>query len=171
MARTTGILLILVSLSLGGLQLVFTVGKHLARQHARKVQRLRTREAFKLEHLSFDAEKYAAMDLEEVGNGVLEFEYQGYKYDAFEVTRVGSTVKLLVIKDHLDTWLHKIYKPVKRYLRNKSTQFRYSIFNFYFTSLAQPLLDMMREAEIQFKTWSSSYFSLTLEVDFPPPRN
>jgi len=167
MSKIAGILLILFSFSLGGVQVIFTAGKFLARQRALHVRQVKTQEAFR--RLTIDARTFGAIEKEEVGNGVSEFEYKGHRYDVFDISFEGDAVHLLVMEDDLDTAVHRFYKMAMRYLRKKSEDVKYSVFNFYFSLISQPVSMVEQSREIGYKTFLAGYFLLNIDVDFPPP--
>ncbi|MEZ4722984.1 MAG: hypothetical protein R2813_14005 [Flavobacteriales bacterium] len=132
MSKLASILLIVLTFSLGGVQTIIRIGQEMAQQRAIKFQRYRGEMRSTLDAMTFTAKEFSQMSIEEVGHGVIEFELNGFKYDAFEVIESDGFVKLLVKKDNLDTALSRVSKYSKRLLRDGASIVKAQLFNFYF---------------------------------------
>lgn len=168
-SKIAGILLFVFSLSLGGIQLFLTTGKHMARQRAMKFQRLRNEDKSSLQTLTFTTESFSQMQIEEVGHGVIEFEYQGHKYDAFEVIESDGMVVLLVKRDDLDTLVSHALKKFKRFARAKGQQVKSALFNFYFGPAVLKAKEIIPNSIIMLSATESHYASVTGAIHSPPP--
>lgn len=141
----------------------------MARQRAMKFQRLRNEDKSSLQSLTFTAESFSQMPIEEVGHGVIEFEYQGHKYDAFEVIESNGMVVLLVKRDDLDTIVSHAFKKFKRFTRAKGQEVKNSLFNFYFGPAVLKANEIIPNSTIMLSATMSHYLSVTGAIHSPPP--
>lgn len=169
MKTLAAILLFIFSLSLGGVQLFLTSGQHMARQRAIKFQRIRSEKKTELQTITFDAHVFDQMEIENVGHGVIEFEYQGSMYDAFEVIRTNNKVLLLVKKDGLDTAISHAMKQVKRFTRAKGQQLKNMLFNFYFAPFIAKTNHFVDQITLIFAGFRWNYSTPFLGSISPPP--
>lgn len=170
MKLLTWIILISLSLTLGGTQILLTAGKQIAQARAIKFQKIRSGNSrAELHWMTFSNDAYENLSIIEVGHGVIEFELNGWKYDAFEMKDSNGQVHLLVKKDNLDTQLNHIYKASKRYLEAKGQSAQNQLFNFYFPAKINAQLLDFRAAFVQISNLISHYQPLRISVPSPPP--
>lgn len=141
----------------------------MARQHAIKFQQIRKHRKTELETLTFDAAVFAKMETEDVGNGVFEFEFQGSKYDAFEMTESDGKVHLLVKRDGFETIIDEAIKHVKRFTRAKSEQIKNTLFNFYFAPIRQTVNSVLKHGFLIFYTPLFNFPDTEIGLESPPP--
>ena len=127
-------------------------------------------EAEYLQNISFSKAEYDQFSFVEVGNGVTEFSFEGWKYDVFKtsIAEDGSVV-LLVKKDTLETKMLNWQKGMKRFVRNNGKKLHNSLFNFYFSDYCVIKVKLFLTSLMDFKPHVAQRFIHFLGSFSPPP--
>lgn len=119
--------------------------------------------------MEMNAAQFESLKMENIGQGVIEFEISGVFYDAYRVKHAKGMVSLLVKKDHLDSALAHSWKQCKRFLAKKGTTVPYGIFNFYFPATAYTILEGWTQVQTLFRAfWESYSYLFSFHIHCPP---